>query len=659
MSDVAAPQAGPPAATLRAFVDGLVRGGVRHAVVCPGSRSTPMALALAADPRIRLLTHIDERAGAFLALGIAKASRAPVVFLATSGTASVNAHPAVVEARYGRVPLLVLTADRPPELRDRSAPQTIDQVHLFGSAARWFVEMPVPEPGAAAEAHWRSVGIRTAATATGAPEGRPAGPVHVNLPFREPLVPVGDLGTGAEEPAAAQAMDPAADPAAAPAAAPAADPARAPRSTADVERPARLAPSDAAVPDLAAALASAHRPLLLCGPADDPALPAALAALAAAVDAPVVADPLSGLRHGAHDRSRVLSRGDLVVRGGPWLDAHGPDLVVRFGGVPTSKPIALMLDAVRPALWIVDAGDAWPEPGPCPAMVVRADPAVTAAAVAAGLVDASAAPSAAVLAPAASPPRPRPSAVEAGWCAAWLAADAAASDAAAAALGAIDEPFEGRVFDALGDALPPGALLWLGSSMPIRDADAYLTGGPSALRVLANRGANGIDGVVSSAIGAAAAHDGPVVAVVGDLSFLHDLNALVGARLNALGLTVIVVDNDGGGIFSFLPQATADAPGAGLPERFERLFGVAHGTGPRLGDIVRALGGRWMDVAAAGGRDGAAADRAALVSAVREATAREGVTVIRYATERTRNVELHRLIAARVRDALGPREAGR
>jgi 2-succinyl-5-enolpyruvyl-6-hydroxy-3-cyclohexene-1-carboxylate synthase len=281
----------------------------------------------------------------------------------------------------------------------------------------------------------------------------------------------------------------------------------------------------------------------------------------------------------------------------------------------------------------VDAGDDWPEPGPCPATVVRADPAATAAALAAKLGAsrvASAAP---------------------GWCAAWTAADGVASGAVASALGSIDEAYEGRVFDVLGDALPAGALLWLGSSMPVRDADAYLAGDARVLRILANRGANGIDGVVSSALGAAVVHPGPVVLVVGDLSFLHDLNALVGASLNGISLTAVVVDNDGGGIFSFLPQATADAPGAGLPERFERLYGAAHGTGPRLGWIVEALGGRFVDLATRD-RTTAADDAMALRSALDAAIGGDGVTVLRYATERTRNVELHRMVAGRVREAL-------
>ena len=267
---------GPPASTLHAFVEELVRAGVRDAVVCPGSRSTPMTLALAAHPAIRLHVHLDERSGSFFALGAAKASRRPVVFLATSGTAVVNAHPAVVEATHGRVPLVILTADRPPELRDRGAAQTIDQVRLYGVAAKWAVDMPVPEASPAAEAFWRSVASRAAALAAEAP----AGPVHVNLPFREPLIPDGDL-------APHEVLPPP-------------TPGRV-----DVEPPARpylslvagrrrLDPG--AVETLAVILAAARRPLIACGPLDDPELPAAVAALAAALDAPVLADPLSQVR---------------------------------------------------------------------------------------------------------------------------------------------------------------------------------------------------------------------------------------------------------------------------------------------------------------------------------------------------------------------------
>jgi 2-succinyl-5-enolpyruvyl-6-hydroxy-3-cyclohexene-1-carboxylate synthase len=234
----------------------------------------------------------------------------------------------------------------------------------------------------------------------------------------------------------------------------------------------------------------------------------------------------------------------------------------------------------------------------------------------------------------------------------WLAAEEAANGAVRDRLAWIGEPFEGRVFDLLADALPPGALLWVGSSMPVRDLDAYFAGGDRAARILSNRGANGIDGVVSSALGASAVHAGPVVLVLGDLSFLHDLNGLVAARLHALSLTVVLVDNDGGGIFSFLPQARTDAPEVGLPERFEELFGTPHGMGPRLGPVVEAFGGRWIDLGDMGRPTTADDDATALRVALDAAIGAPGVTVVRYATSRARNVALHREVAVAVAEAL-------
>jgi 2-succinyl-5-enolpyruvyl-6-hydroxy-3-cyclohexene-1-carboxylate synthase len=629
---------GPPAAALRAFVEELVRAGVREAVVCPGSRSTPIALALAADPAIRVLVSLDERAGSFLALGMAKAARRPVAFLATSGTAVVNAHPAVVEAFHGRVPLVVLTADRPPELRDRGAAQTIDQVDLYGTATKWSVDMPVPEAGPAAEDHWRSVASRAAAVAA----QEPAGPVHVNLPFREPLVPDGDLrpavgATGGEA------------------------------SSGDAYRQERSLPAphlrlltgdrrlDAGrLAALADDIAAARRPLIVCGPIDEPDLAPAVARLAVALDAPVVADPLSQLRSGPHDRSRVIARGDLLARPGAWAAAHAPDLVIRLGAPPTSRALLQLVEGSGAAQVVVDGGDGWLDPTTGPTTFVHAAPRGWCLDLAFLVPEARAARASHGAAAGTEP----------GWTEAWLAGEAAVDLAVRDRLARIDEPYEGRLLAVLDEVLPSNTLLWVGSSMPVRDLDAYAPGGERRIRVLSNRGANGIDGVVSSALGAAAVHAGPAVLALGDVSFLHDLDGLLAARLHDLSLAIVLIDNDGGGIFSFLPQARTDAPGAGLPERFEALFGTPHGMGPRLGPVVEAFGCRWIDLAAAddgeraddpGTRDrptGSAGDEIALRAALGAAIGAAGVTVVRYPADRARNLALHRDVAAAVATAL-------
>ena len=589
------------AAGLRAFVEELVAAGVREAVVCPGSRSTPLALALRSAPGLRVRVLYDERAAGFFALGMARTSRRPVVLLATSGTAVVEFAPAVVEAQLSRVPLVVLTSDRPAELRDRGAPQAIDQTHLYGRAAKWFAELPLLDGEAVTLAHWRWVAGRAVAVAA---EG-PAGPVQVNVPFREPLLPDGPLGP--VEPVAGDAR---------------ADGATPSDAFVTVVRGRRTL-DDASLDALAARLASARRGLIIAGPDDDPALPVALAELARVTGFPILADPLSGLRTGPHDRTRVVVRGDQLARPGPWLDAHLPDLVLRTGAMPTSKPIVELLARARPELIVVDGDAGWRESALVPATFVHADAATTALALAGhGAVRGA-------------PPRE-------AWLAAWMAADRTADVAMDVWLDALVEPFEGMPWPILADALPDGGVLWASSSMPVRDLDAWLPSTDRAITVCANRGANGIDGVVSSALGAAAVAGGPVALVVGDIAFLHDLNALVAARLHGLSATIVLVNNDGSGIFSFLPQAqpAAAMPGTGLPEHYEELFGTPHGID--VGTLVTALGGEHRLVG----------DVAALDAAIRASIGRPGVRVLELRTDRARNLELHRDLAATVARAL-------
>ncbi len=591
MSDMAT----DTAPLLRAFTEELARAGVREAVICPGSRSTPLALALAAHDGFTAHVLLDERSAAFFALGMARTSGRAVVVLGTSGTAVVNFMPAIVEASLARVPLVVLTADRPAELQDRGAPQTIDQVKLYGDHVKWSTELPLADDAPETLAHVRSVAGRAVAEALAGPMG----PVHVNAPFREPLIPVGALGAWPE---------------------------LGPTPFTGVHAGTRRLPS-ADIERIAARIAATPDGLIVAGPGEAPdRSPAAeaIARLAVASGYPIVADPLSGLRAGPHDRSRVLIRADQLTRPGGWIDAHPPRLVIRFGAMPTSKPVVELLRRARPELLVVDGDGGWREAALLPVTFLHADAADTAGRLADALATDEAV----------APP-------ESAWTSDWLAADRAADRAMRAWLAAIDEPFEGAPFEALAAALPDGAVLWAGNSMPVRDLDGWLPSTDTSIRVHSNRGANGIDGVVSTALGSAAVAGAPVVLVVGDVSFLHDLGALVTARISGVSLTVVLIANDGGGIFSFLPQASTAAPAVGLPERYEQLFGTPHGIA--AGPIVEALGHRHRLV-----------DHRSLADALAEAIGQPGLTVLELRTDRARNVELHRAAARVAAEAIAP-----
>jgi 2-succinyl-5-enolpyruvyl-6-hydroxy-3-cyclohexene-1-carboxylate synthase len=332
----------------------------------------------------------------------------------------------------------------------------------------------------------------------------------------------------------------------------------------------------------------------------------------------------------------VIARGDLICRPGPWRDPHLPDLVIRFGAIPTSKPLLALLSDAAPDQLVVDGDAGYREPAILPTTFVHADAARTADALADAIAGEAASRAVETSADAEA------AASGTAWLEGWLAADRAADAALRAWLAGVEsrgEAFEGAPFAHLGDLLPDGALLWAGSSMPVRDLDAWLPRGDRAIRPLANRGANGIDGVVSSALGAAAAGVGHVVLVVGDISFLHDLNALAAAKRHGLSATIVLVDNDGGGIFSFLPQARTDDPGAGLPEHYEELFGTPHGID--FGPIVEALGATYRPVGARG-----------LRTALAESLVATGISVLQLRTERARNVELHAEAASAVAAAL-------
>ncbi|HYC22473.1 MAG TPA: 2-succinyl-5-enolpyruvyl-6-hydroxy-3-cyclohexene-1-carboxylic-acid synthase [Candidatus Bathyarchaeia archaeon] len=501
------------------FVAALAQSGVKHACVTPGSRSTPLALLLAACPGLRAWSHVDERSAAFFALGLAKATRTPVVLACTSGTAAANFLPAIVEAHHARVPLVVLTADRPPELRDAHAGQTIDQLRLFGGHARWFFEVGTPEVSSEALRHFTALGCRAVAEAM----GPPAGVVHLNFPFREPLVPstpasvapVREAGVGTRV------------------------------------APLHLEAAPEAIDEVAIRLAGARRPLVVCGPLDDPDrdLIAAVRGLAEALDAPIVAEPTSNLRQ-PELGSRALDAVEALVRDAAFRARHVPDAVVRLGAPPTSKALGAWLGELEGATHlVVDSSGGWPDPGSVATHLLRGAPAPICRALTAAIGEKGR---------------------NAQWCAAWTAANARARAALVESVGRERLPFEAHAVEALARAMPAGATLYVGNSLAVRALDFFWPAGAAAVRVLANRGANGIDGFVSSVLGAAASENEPVVGLCGDLSFYHDLNGLLAARRHGVKAVFVVLNNDGGGIFDFLPVARVGAA-------FEEYFVTPHG----------------------------------------------------------------------------------
>ena len=489
-------------APLQALVDELARCGMRHAVTSPGSRNAPISLTLAAEERIDSPSAIDERAAGFMALGMAKASGLPVAVTCTSGTAAANLLPAMVEAREARVPLIVLTADRPPELRDVGAGQAIDQVKLFGSAAKWFVEVGNGEPGREWATHMRALACRAWWTAGG---GR-AGPVHLNLPLREPLAPVveeleaDDWQGRADGRAWVEA-----------------------REAASVLGAGEL---DA----LAERIAAAARGVIVCGDGvGDVAAP--VARLAAAAGWPVLAEPTSGLRCGEHDRSRVAAHYDVLLRDEGFAERARADFVLRIGDMPTSKALRSWVAGAEQV--VIDPHAVWNEPTRAAETILAADAARACDALAAAVEG-------------------RGTSIDGGWVGRWRAAD----ELVASAFAEAPEEFEGKAYAGIEEALPDDALVWVSSSMPIRYVESYFPSSPKPLRFLSNRGANGIDGVIASAAGAAHATGRPTVVLIGEIALLHDVGGVLAARRAGIDLTIVCVDNGGGGIFDFLPVAT-------------------------------------------------------------------------------------------------------
>jgi 2-succinyl-5-enolpyruvyl-6-hydroxy-3-cyclohexene-1-carboxylate synthase len=551
---------------LAAFVDELVRCGMTDACTSPGSRSTPIVLTLAREPGLRAHSHIDERCSGFFALGLAKATGRAVAVTCTSGTAAANLVPAVIEADEARVPLIVLTADRPPELRGVGAGQTIDQIKLYGDAVRWFVEVGNHDATPARLRWVRGLACRAFWTANG---DRP-GPVHLNWPLREPLVLDGPLPNP-------------------------------PVAGRDDGRPwirRRTPSSRVSVAELG--LVDGARGLIVAGRSEH-GLGPEIPEFAARAGYPLLADPLSGARTGP----AAIAHYDALLRRPDRFDQ--PDLVIRIGDLPTSKPLRAWLAGLGSTRQIaIDPHGGWQDPDGVVTDSLHADPR--------GVL-------------AAASPAPAP----VGWLEHWTTSDRRAADALRELL--TTELTEPAVAWALGEWLGPDATLFVAASMPIRDVESFWPIRDDGPRVLSNRGANGIDGTVSSAFGVAASSPGPVVLLIGDVALAHDIGGLLAAGRLGLKLTIVLLDNAGGGIFDFLPVAAEHdifeqhvATPTGLDfSRAAALYGLAHERPATLAELRLAI------------------DRA---------VAGHASTMIEVRGDRASNVRLHARAVAAVESAL-------
>ena len=575
---------------LRAFVQELTRCGMRAACTSPGSRCTPIVLSLAGEPRLRCYSHIDERCSGFFALGLAKASGLPVAVTCTSGTAVAELYPAVIEAHQARVPLIVLSADRPPELRESGAGQTIDQLKLFGGAAKWFFEVGNHEATPQRLRWVRTLACRSYWTAL---QGAP-GVVHLNFPLREPLLCDDSLP---EDHTARSRWEPYLR-----------------RLSADQSAPKNPVGETSQLGEL---IAGARRGLLIAGRHErHDALGQAAAEFCKALGWPLLADPLSRARQGEH----AIAHYDALLRDAEFAQAMEPDLILRVGDLPTSKPLRT---------WLAGLSDATPQ--------VSLDPEGAYQDPDAKLWSSFALQPARTLHELTSTPQLQSIQADRQWLERWRRADAAAQTAITEQLDAcgLCEP---AVAAELGRLLDGSCTLFVASSMPVRDIETFWAARGDPPRVLCNRGANGIDGTISSAFGASASDQGPVVLLIGDVAFAHDLGGLLAARRLNLKLTIVLLNNGGGGIFDFLAVSGSQAA----------LKGDLYTT-----HIATPTG---LDFSLAGSLYGLAyvcvQDIPSLQTALEGALAGSGSSIIEVRSERTNNVAVHRQLWEAVKEGI-------
>lgn len=549
-----------------AFIDELSSMNVKHAVISPGSRSTPLSMLLLKHPTIETHINIDERSAAFFALGIAKSTREPVVIVCTSGTAAANYYPAIVEAQISRIPLIVVTADRPHELRDVGAPQAINQIHLYGEYVKWFSEMAIPEMNDSAIQYVRNIGRRAAIVA----KQQPAGPVHLNFPVREPLIP------NMKE-----------------------DYFHIGRRVHHINMESLAMLEESSVDILVKELTKKEKGIIVCGEIHDTRFSNSIIELAKKLEFPILADPLSQLRT-SDNQSHVIDCYDAFLRINEAVVELQPDVIIRFGSMPVSKALTLFLKQCKEVDHIVvDGGAGWREPTGMASHMISCDETLFCHYLAEKLSQSE----------------------DDEWYQLWNRLNQLTKKR----LQKINEETsmdEGRIFTELSRLLPKEANLFVSNSMPIRDCDSFFHCNDTNSTVYANRGANGIDGVVSTALGVSVKGN-PTVLVIGDLSFYHDMNGLLAAKMLKLNITIIVVNNDGGGIFSFLPQSSEK-------EYFEELFGTPHGID--FSHAVQMYGGQFTRVES----------WLHFEETLLDSFQKEGLNVLEIRTNREENVVKHR-----------------
>ncbi|MEK3937559.1 2-succinyl-5-enolpyruvyl-6-hydroxy-3-cyclohexene-1-carboxylic-acid synthase [Sporosarcina sp. FSL W7-1349] len=513
-------------AHVRRITGALLQAGVRSAVISPGSRSTPLAYAFASTPDLQTHIQVDERSAAYYALGMAKASGQPVALLCTSGTAASNYHPAITEAYYARIPLVVITADRPHELREVGAPQAIDQIRMYGGHVKYSVDFPMAEESAVMD-DFIDRHIRRALSVA---QTVPQGPVHLNMPFREPLLIDFDLPAS---PTTFQGRI---------------------RSNDCLDENAKR--------EIVDVLTKSNNGMVVVGELSATLDKTAFWRFAQQLGWPVLCDPLSQLRSEvpASCSSLCIDHYDAILKSESFQEKAVPQTVIRFGSHPVSKPLALYLSGVRPStVLVVDESPEFRDPFGVATHHIQASPEAVWQLEVSGS--------------------------NSSYAKLWAQANEIASDITSNYAGSIGD--EGIYAKMLFDHLPDGSDLFSGSSMPIRDVDTFFRKTDRDIAVFANRGTNGIDGVISSAFGVQETRKRPTWLLIGDLSFLHDVNGLIITRFQETDLTIVIMNNDGGGIFSYLSQSQ-------VSQHFEQLFGTP--TGLTFNHIAAMYDAQYSDV---------------------------------------------------------------